>query len=162
MTQSDKSRAGVLITLLAVIAGTGVLAAFSSSIYARNQKLEWQKAPFLEAANANAAAIIALDERGKIQIWNEGATRLFGWTESEMLGRGMERLADHREGSMHDDSFRESMKSSSPRMREVTCVAKKKDGESFEIHMIVMTSPPRGAVAVILDEDKVTRTVVSR
>jgi PAS domain S-box-containing protein len=37
-------------------------------------------------------AIIAIDPRGLITRWNEGAARIFGWSEAEMLGRTLERI----------------------------------------------------------------------
>ncbi len=37
-------------------------------------------------------AIIAIDRQGLVTRWNEGASRIFGWTESEMLGRTLERV----------------------------------------------------------------------
>ena len=37
-------------------------------------------------------AIIATDLEGRITRWNEGAQRVLGWTEDEMLGQGAERI----------------------------------------------------------------------
>lgn len=44
---------------------------------------------FLEAVLASATdyAIIALDVHGIVTSWNEGARRILGWTEAEMIGR---------------------------------------------------------------------------
>ncbi len=44
---------------------------------------------FLEAVLASAVdyAVISMDTVGLVTSWNEGATRLLGWTEAEMLGR---------------------------------------------------------------------------
>lgn len=36
-------------------------------------------------------AIIATDMRGRVTSWNEGARRILGWSESEMLGQSLER-----------------------------------------------------------------------
>lgn len=43
---------------------------------------------FLEAvlASATGYAIIALDGHGHVTSWNEGARRLLGWTEAEIIG----------------------------------------------------------------------------
>ena len=32
-------------------------------------------------------AVVLTDLDGTVRYWNEGAARLFGWTEAEMLGR---------------------------------------------------------------------------
>ena len=37
-------------------------------------------------------AIISLDWEGRVTSWNEGARRLLGWTEQEMLGLTIERI----------------------------------------------------------------------
>jgi len=150
--------ADVFFVTLALLLGTGASAYFSSNIHERNAKLEFQKAPLMQAANANSAAVVALDTRGKISVWNEGATRLFGWSESEMLGRDISRLADSDAIPMHAQAFQKSMEDNRPMAKEVTCVARRKDGTHFEIHMMVMTAPPQGAVAIIVDDSKVTRT----
>jgi PAS domain S-box-containing protein len=42
--------------------------------------------------SATDTAIISLDRRGLITSWNEGARRILGWTEAEMLGQPLDRL----------------------------------------------------------------------
>ncbi|WP_115527565.1 MULTISPECIES: hybrid sensor histidine kinase/response regulator [Xanthomonas] len=37
-------------------------------------------------------AIIATDMRGEVTSWNEGARRILGWSEAEMLGQSLERM----------------------------------------------------------------------
>ncbi|MEA9588051.1 PAS domain-containing protein [Xanthomonas sp. WHRI 10064A] len=37
-------------------------------------------------------AIIATDMRGQVTSWNEGARRILGWSEAEMLGQSLERM----------------------------------------------------------------------
>ena len=158
---SKRFYADVFFITLAILLGTGASAYFSSSIHERNAKMEFQKAPLMQAANANSAAVVALDAHGKISVWNEGATRLFGWSESEMLGRDISRLADSGAIPMHAQAFQKSMEGGCPIAKEVTCVARRKDGTNFEINMMVMTAPPQGAVAIIVDESKITRTTLA-
>ena len=42
--------------------------------------------------SATDTAIITTDPDGKVTSWNEGARRLLGWQELEMLGQSLERL----------------------------------------------------------------------
>jgi PAS domain S-box-containing protein len=44
---------------------------------------------FLETLLESAIdyAIIAINLRGLVTVWNEGARRILGWTEGEMLGQ---------------------------------------------------------------------------
>lgn len=158
---SKRFYADVFFVTLAVLLGTGASAYFSSSIHERNERREFQKSPLLQAANANSAALVALDAKGRISVWNDGATRLFGWAEHEMLGRDISRLADSDAVPMHAKAFQASMEGNSPTAKEVTCVARRKDGTNFEIHMMVMTAPPQGAVAIIVDESRITRTTLA-
>jgi PAS domain S-box-containing protein len=43
---------------------------------------------FLEAVMASVTdyAIVAMDTIGLVTSWNEGARRVLGWTETEMIG----------------------------------------------------------------------------
>jgi PAS domain S-box-containing protein len=45
-----------------------------------------------ETTASSETAIIALDREGRITRWSEGACRMFGWTEAEMLGGDIARL----------------------------------------------------------------------
>ena len=42
--------------------------------------------------SAVETAIIGVDRDGRVTRWNEGARRIFGWTEDEMLGHTVARL----------------------------------------------------------------------
>jgi two-component system CheB/CheR fusion protein len=44
------------------------------------------------AESANDYAIITMDAEGRATSWNKGAEQMFGYAESEMLGRTLERL----------------------------------------------------------------------
>lgn len=48
-----------------------------------------------------AEGVILSDANGGVLAWNEGATRLLGWTEAEMQGQSIERLfADGQRGAL--------------------------------------------------------------
>jgi PAS domain S-box-containing protein len=49
-------------------------------------KLVRYHAMLLEAVGA---AVVATDVNGKIAYWNAAAERLFGWSQAEMVGRGV-------------------------------------------------------------------------
>lgn len=38
---------------------------------------------------SSAFAVVAIDRGGKVRFWNSGAERIFGWTESEVIGRDL-------------------------------------------------------------------------
>ncbi|WP_114950791.1 response regulator [Sphingosinicella terrae] len=44
-------------------------------------------------------AIITIDREGRVTSWSEGARRILGWNEEEMLGQTLERLFQRDEGA---------------------------------------------------------------
>jgi PAS domain S-box-containing protein len=51
--------------------------------------------------SATDTAIISTDENGMVTSWNSGAEKIFGWTESEMMGQSLARVfteEDHTRG----------------------------------------------------------------
>jgi PAS domain S-box-containing protein len=42
--------------------------------------------------SATDTAIVSTDSEGRVTSWNEGARRILGWSESEMLGETLERI----------------------------------------------------------------------
>ena len=52
--------------------------------------------------SATDTGIISTDPEGRVTSWNEGAVRLFGWSEAEMVGQSLERIfpEDGREGRL--------------------------------------------------------------
>jgi PAS domain S-box-containing protein len=46
-------------------------------------------------------AVVGIDTRGEVIYWNDGATRLFGWSEAEMLGSSLHRIMPERMRSGH-------------------------------------------------------------
>jgi len=49
--------------------------------------------------SAVGTAIITTDLEGRVTSWNEGAARMLGWTETEVLGETLERLFPPGEGA---------------------------------------------------------------
>ncbi|MGN7293034.1 PAS domain S-box protein [Rhizobium sp. SAFR-030] len=56
-------------------------------------------------------AILALDLHGRILRWNEGARRIFGWTEEEVVGGDWDLLftAEDRAGGRPNDAINEAL-----------------------------------------------------
>ena len=60
--------------------------------------------------SVTAHAVIATDLEGRITRWNAGATRIFGWTEEEMVGQTAERFftPEDREIGRMDHEMRDA------------------------------------------------------
>ncbi len=93
---------------------------------------------------ASPLAIIALDNEGRVQIWNRGAERMFGWTEPEVLGRVLPTVPETRkaefrailEAQLHGQSH-----------SDLETVRTRKDGS--EVNVSLWTAPLRGADGAI-------------
>ena len=55
-------------------------------------------------------AIIYADAEGKIRFWNAGATRIFGFTESEAVGRSLDLIIPERLRARHWQGYDHVMK----------------------------------------------------
>ncbi|MDJ0654208.1 MAG: PAS domain S-box protein [Xanthomonadales bacterium] len=90
----------------------------------------------LEAA---ADAIIVMDSKGMIQLFNPGAERTFKWTAEEVAGKHVSMLMPKPYRSEHDDYVRQYEKTGTARIigvgREVRALDR--DGEEFPIDLSV-------------------------
>jgi PAS domain S-box-containing protein len=62
-----------------------------------------------ELARASGDAIIAAGADGAIVFWNPAAERIFGYTESEALGRSLDLIIPERFRHRHWDGYRQVM-----------------------------------------------------
>lgn len=109
--------------------------------------------------HAAGDAIIAADPKGAIVLWNPAAERLFGYGESEALGRSLDVIIPDRLRKRHWDGYAKVMTTGETRYgTEVLRVpALHKDGRTLSIAFTVALLPDAdghvGAiVAIIRDE----------
>ena len=79
-------------------------------------------------------AIMSVDESNRVRIFNKGAQKLFGYSESEMLGQPVERLMPERYRARHADhiaAFARSETVSRPMSLRGEIVGRKRDGSEF-------------------------------
>jgi PAS domain S-box-containing protein len=50
-------------------------------------------------------AVVVADAAGNIVVWNAAATRLFGYTEGEAMGRSLELIIPERQRSRHNEGY---------------------------------------------------------
>ncbi len=62
----------------------------------REEALRLSEAKAAGIVSASADAIISIDERQRITLFNEGAERIFGWTAAEALGAPLDLLIPER------------------------------------------------------------------
>ncbi|MDO8480010.1 MAG: PAS domain S-box protein [Candidatus Rokubacteria bacterium] len=56
--------------------------------------------------DASVLAIVALDRDGRVTLWNNAATRLFGWSAEEVLGRPLPTVPEDRRAEFEDGRVR--------------------------------------------------------
>ena len=104
-------------------------------------------------------AIVTSDAGGAIVLWNPAATRMFGFTEEEALGKSLDIIIPQRQQQRHWDGYHKTMETGKTRYgNDVLRVpAVHKDGHSLSIAFTValLHTPDNkvsAIVAVIRDE----------
>jgi PAS domain S-box-containing protein len=83
--------------------------------------------------------IVVIDDRGRIEVFNPAAERLFGYAEAEVIGRNVSMLMPAPYRDEHDGYLRRYLDEGDPRVigigREVQGL--KRDGSVFLLHLSV-------------------------
>jgi PAS domain S-box-containing protein len=107
----------------------------------RNEAALRENAEKLQAILLNSpAAIVCADPEGAVNIWNPAAERMFGWTESEALGRRQPLLTAERAGEFR--AFMERIRAGET-IHDYETESLRKDGSVIPIS--VSGTPLRGA-----------------
>ncbi len=89
--------------------------------------------------NTTVDGIILIDARGRIETFNRGAERLFGYPESEVIGRNVSMLMPSPHHEEHDEYLNRYLTTGQARIigkgREVT--GRRRDGSVFPLHLSV-------------------------
>ena len=115
-----------------------------------------------ELLRAAGDAIIAAGPDGSIVFWNPAAERIFGYSESEALGRPLDLIVPERFRQRHWDGYRRVMQTGVTRYgTDVLRVpAVHKDGRPLSIAFTValLSSPEKqGRVIAAIIRDETTR-----
>jgi PAS domain S-box-containing protein len=104
-------------------------------------------------------AIIVSDVNEKIVLWNRAATRIFGYTEQEALGKTLDLIVPERQRQRHSEGYNKSMETGTTRYGTslLKVPAKHKDGSTLSIAFTVgmlfdADKKANGVVAIIRDE----------
>ena len=104
-------------------------------------------------------AIVVTDTSGAITVWNPGAERMFGFTESEALGQSLDLIIPERLRKRHWDGYHKTMETGVTKYGSdlLKVPATHKDGRALSIAFTVaMLNSAEGKVtgiaAIIRDE----------
>ncbi len=99
---------------------------------------ESEKHYYLMTHSANDA-IISINSKGNIVEWNQGAERIFGYTEEEIMGKKLELLIPERYTEIHERQFENVVKGGEHHIKNKTVELSgmHKNGNEFPIELSV-------------------------
>ena len=114
---------------------------------------------YKQLVQALGDAIVASDASGTIVLWNPAAERMFGFTESEALGKSLDIIIPQRQQQRHWDGYHQTMATGTTRygndVLRVPAVHKDGHGLSIAFTVALLYTPDNNVsviVAVIRDE----------
>lgn len=104
-------------------------------------------------------AIIYADAQGIITFWNKGAERIFGFSESEAIGKSLDVIIPENLRKRHWDGFAETVRTGKTRYGSgdiLAVPALRKDGTRISIEFTILPFPDRtgrilGMAAILRD-----------
>lgn len=118
-----------------------------------------QSIDFAQLVARAGDAIVVSDAEGTITVWNDAATRIFGFSEDEALGRSLDLITPERHRARHWSGYAKTMRTGETRYgADVLRVpALHKDGRPLSIAFTVgllfdAEHAVAGITAVIRDE----------
>lgn len=107
-----------------------------------------------------ADAVVVADRAGVIRMWNDGATRLFGWSAAEALGQPLTLIIPERLQSRHERGYEQVMETGTTSYgdRLLQVPAQHRDGRQMSIAFTVslvfdaVLRSPAGVAAIIRDD----------
>lgn len=97
-----------------------------------------------------ADAVIFSDPQGVIRLWNAAATRLFGFTKDEALGRSLDLIIPERLRDAHWRGFDRAMQSGATRLGGHPTMTRGLHGDGRRLYVemsFAVVRLPSGAVA---------------
>ena len=98
-------------------------------------------------------AVIYADREGVIRFWNSGATRIFGFSEDEALGRSLDLIIPERLRERHWTGFSHMMQTGQSRYAAdelLSVPALTKSGNTLSIQFTVVAVKSNGTLAGIV------------
>lgn len=103
-------------------------------------------------------AIISKDLQGTVLSWNPAATRIFGFTEADMIGQSIRRLIPEERQAEEDDILARIARGE--RVKSFDTVRQRKDGAHISVSLTV--SPIYDKAGKIVGASKIARDITAR
>lgn len=114
---------------------------------------------FHQLVAAVGDAIVVSNARGAITLWNPAAERMFGFTESEALGRSLDLIIPERQRQRHWEGYARTMETGITRYGDevLRVPALHKDGRSisiaFTVALLLGTDKKPMAIAAVMRDE---------
>ena len=121
-------------------------------------------AALAQLVNELADAVIIADVEGRMVLWNQAASRLFGWTAEETLGRSLDLIIPERFRARHWAGYERVMASGETRYgtRLLEVPALHCDGETrsiaFTVTLLRGTDGAVTGIAAVVRDDTARRS----
>jgi PAS domain S-box-containing protein len=103
------------------------------------EALRMSDARWRTIVDSTVDGIIVIDSRGRIEVFNQAAERMFGYPESDVIGRNVSMLMPEPDRSQHDGYIARHLRTGERKIigigRSVT--AMRRDGSRFPVHLSV-------------------------
>jgi PAS domain S-box-containing protein len=103
-------------------------------------------------------AIISKDLQGTVLSWNPAATRIFGFTEAEMVGQSIRRLIPDERQDEEDDILARIARGE--RVKSFDTIRQRKDGSEIAVSLTI--SPICDKTGRIIGASKIARDITAR
>ncbi len=92
---------------------------------------------FRSLARAAQDAIISADSRGKIIFWNEGAEKIFGYSETETIGQSLQMIMPAAQHKAHQKGLEKNVRTGENHLIGQTSEVpgRRKDGSDFPLEL---------------------------
>lgn len=135
---------------------TGMLGVLQN-VTARKEDEE-TRSRFAAIVKSSEDAILSKDLNGTITSWNEGAERIFGYTEDEVVGRPVTLLIPPERLS-EEEVILERVRRSEP-IEHYETVRRRKDGTLVDVSLTI--SPLRDAHGTLVGASKIARDITEK
>jgi two-component system CheB/CheR fusion protein len=122
------------------------------------KKAEMAMARLAAVVESSEDAIIAIDMDGVIASWNQGATRLYGYTAQEAVGQPITMLIPP-DRSGEEESFLERLRRSES-IESFETVRRRKDG--IAVNVSLTTSPVKNDQGEVIGMSRIARDITER
>lgn len=119
-----------------------------------------EKIDFADIVATAGDAVVVSDADGEIVVWNAAAERIFGFTETEALGRSLDLITPDRHRARHWDGYARSMRTGKTRYGDgetLRVPALRKDGQplsiAFTVGMLFDREGKATGVSAIIRDD---------